>query len=41
MAVERSIRASIVAAARQMLDEGLVAGTAGNVSARRPNSSTF
>lgn len=37
----RPIRGRVVAAARQILDEGLVSGTAGNVSARATGGETF
>ncbi len=37
----RAIRGRVVAAARQILDHGLVGGTAGNVSARTKGGDTF
>src|SRR5262249_36568920 len=37
----RTIRARVVAVARQILADGLVGGTAGNVSARVPGAETF
>ncbi len=41
MGREQAVRAGIVRAARRMRDEGLVVGTAGNVSAREPGGRHF